>query len=102
MPQRVGNDLEWHAHGEEERGARVAQLVDAPVPEAGPLADPRHGATEGLGIERGADRGGEHQVGGVAPDASCLLLGVLTGPLDPQEVDEGLGQVQRASAAGGL
>lgn len=70
--------------------------------EAAPLADPRHRAAEGFGIERSADGEGEHQVGGVAPDASCLLLCVPTGLVDPQEVDERLGGVQRATAASGL
>ncbi len=34
----------------------------------------RHGTAEGLGIERGADRGGEHEVGLVPPDPSRRAL----------------------------
>ena len=46
--------------------------------------------------------GGEYQVRRIAPDANGLLLGVLKDPVIPQDVDEGLGQMQRAAAAGGL
>ena len=61
----------------------MAQLVDVPVPEAGPLAVLRYSATEGLEVEGGADGGCEYQIAEVPPDASGVLLGVpdvLGGP----------------------
>ena len=42
------------------------------------------------------------KVGRVAPDPSRLFFGVLSGLVGPQEVDEGLREVQRATAAGSL
>lgn len=65
----VGDDLEPHARSEERRSAGVAQLVDAPGSEAGPLADPLHRAAEGLWSSGGAQppqlkpRSGEGRVG---------------------------------------
>ena len=68
--------------------------MNAPVPQAGPLADSRYRATEGLGIERRADRGGEHKVGRIRPTRAAVLFGILSRLVGPQEVDEGLGEMQ--------
>ena len=76
--------------------------MDAPVPQAGPLADSRDGPAENLGVERCADGGGEDQVGLVPPDLSRRRLCVLAGLVGPQEVDEGLGEMQGTTAASGL
>ena len=43
--------------------------MDAPMPEPRSLADPEDVAPGGLRVERGADCGGEDQVGVVPPDA---------------------------------
>ena len=61
VTQDAGHDFQRDALGEEQARGRVAQLVGCPVAEARPLRERREALPHVVGVERGADRGGEHE-----------------------------------------